>query len=89
MANSIILIVVGVLLVSSVLFSYDKYAARMGRWRIPELLLHTLELLGGVFVVVPLMYILHHKNKKFSYFIFTYLILLVWLIGVWFVFSYD
>lgn len=78
---------VGMLLASGMLFSYDKYAARIGRWRIPEMLLHILELLGGVFIVLPLMYILRHKNKKFSYFIFTYIILLVWFAGLWLIFS--
>lgn len=50
-------------------YGYDKKAARQGKWRIPELHLHTLELLGGTIGAVMGQRFFHHKNKKRSYMI--------------------
>lgn len=65
--------------VAASVFAADKKAAGKGRWRVPEKVLHLLEFLGGVFIVIPMMYIIRHKNRKFSYFVWTYLILLLWI----------
>ena len=48
----------------------------------PEKVLHLFELLGGVFVIVVLMQVAHHKRQKQSYYIRTYLILALWLAGL-------
>jgi len=50
-------------------FAYgrDKKCAEHGEWRIPEIQLHTLELLGGTIGAVCGQKIFHHKNKKKSY----------------------
>jgi uncharacterized membrane protein YsdA (DUF1294 family) len=64
---------------SGMIFAYDKKAAIKGRHRIPEKTLHILEILGGVFANILLMYILRHKNRKFSYWIWTWLALIGWL----------
>ncbi|VBB48244.1 putative membrane protein [uncultured Paludibacter sp.] len=69
-------------LITAILFIYDKIAAQKEWTRIPEYLLHFLELSGGVFAVIPLMYIIRHKNLKFKYYVVTYLILLLWIVGV-------
>ena len=66
-------------LITAVLFIYDKISAQKSARRIPEYTLHFFELLGGVFVVMILMYLIHHKNRKFKYYIVTYLILTVWI----------
>ncbi len=66
-------------LIGVFIFAVDKRAAKRGRRRIPEKILHLFELLGGVFLMLPAMHIFHHKNKKFGYYILTYLILLVWI----------
>jgi len=62
-------------------FVYDKYAAIQKKKRIKESTLHLLELAGGVFSVIFLMYIIRHKNRKSSYYFVTYLILLLWVCG--------
>jgi Predicted membrane protein len=72
-------------LVSGFTFSYDKNAAIKAHRRVPERTLHLLELSGGVFLVWVLMYLLRHKNRKFSYNIITYLILSGWVITGWFI----
>jgi Predicted membrane protein len=64
---------------SGILFSWDKRAARNGLRRVPEIRLHLFELMGGVFVNWILMYTIRHKNKKFSYYAVTYLLLFLWI----------
>lgn len=50
-------------------FAYgrDKKCAQRGEWRIPEVQIHTLELLGGTLGAIAGQKIFHHKNKKKSY----------------------
>lgn len=72
-------------LLAAVLFCCDKRAAVQHRRRVPEMVLHLMELVGGVFIIVPLMYIIRHKNRKFKYYAVTYLILAVWIAAIyWF-----
>ncbi len=66
--------------VSGILFAFDEYAAIKGRRRVPEQTLHFSEILGGVFANIVLMYVLRHKNRKFSYWIWTWLLMIGWLI---------
>jgi len=66
-------------IISSILFVYDKHAAKSGNRRIPEKTLHLFEVLGGAFVNLLLMYTLRHKNRKSSYYIWTWLFLFAWL----------
>lgn len=73
-------------IISAILFAYDKHAAKKHKWRIPEKVLHTTELLGGVFVIIPLMYLIHHKSRKSSYYLITYFVLILWL-GAIYLFS--
>ena len=74
-------------LLSGFIFAYDKNAAIRGRRRIPERTLHILELLGGVFANLLLMYTLHHKNRKFSYCAWAWVIMIGWVIIIYRVYS--
>ena len=74
-------------ILSGIVFAYDKYAAKRNRRRIPEITLHFLEMLGGVFINIILMYIIHHKNRKFSYWVWTWLILISWLVLIFKIFN--
>ncbi|MEI8085780.1 MAG: DUF1294 domain-containing protein [Paludibacter sp.] len=67
-------------LLSGILFSYDKQAARKNRRRIPETTLHTFELVGGAFANIMLMYTLRHKNRKFSYYWVTWVVMIGWVV---------
>ena len=78
-ANIVILYFGCINLISAVLFSSDKVAAIRNRKRVPEIVLHGLELAGGVFFNLILMYFIHHKNRKFSYWIWTWFILIIWV----------
>jgi len=66
-------------IISSILFYIDKHNAVNGRFRVNESLMHFIELLGGVFMIFLLMYILRHKNRKLDYFLVTYAILVFWI----------
>lgn len=72
---------IAVSLITSIAFIYDKNAAISSKRRVPERTLHLLELFGGVFAVVALMYLIRHKNRKSSFYVVTYLILVLWITG--------
>ncbi len=69
-------------LVSGLIFAYDKYAAKRNKKRLPEQTLHFFEFIGGVFANIFLIYIIRHKNRKFNYWIWTWLIFIGWLLGL-------
>lgn len=48
-------------------YGHDKHAAQNHQWRVPEMQLHTLEVLGGTIGAIAGQKIFHHKNKKKSY----------------------
>lgn len=75
-------------LISAGLFIFDKDSAKRNGQRIQEATFHLLELLGGVFAVIVMMYAIRHKNRKFKYFIITYLILFLW-IGVFLMIRFE
>jgi uncharacterized membrane protein YsdA (DUF1294 family) len=65
---------------SGILFAYDKQAAISNKRRVPEFKLHLFEILGGVLANIILMYTLRHKSRKFRYWVWTWLIMIVWAI---------
>ncbi len=69
-------------IISALIFISDKRKAQKKLRRIPEKTLHIFELLGGVFSILPLMYFIRHKNRKFSYYWFTWLMILLWTGGI-------
>jgi|GEM_PF-893911 len=66
-------------LLSGIIFFIDKKNAINGSRRIPEFTLHLLELFGGVFANIVLMYAIRHKNRKISYWIWTWVIMIGWI----------
>jgi uncharacterized membrane protein YsdA (DUF1294 family) len=73
--------------ISGIVFAYDKWAAISKRQRISELALHLLELPGGAFENLLIMYTLRHKNRKFSYWVWTWVIAIVWLLVIYHLYS--
>lgn len=73
-------------LAGACVFVADKRLAKQGRERVAERTLHLLEALGGCFSILPLVYIIRHKNRKPSYFLWTwafafmYVAVLYWLL---------
>jgi len=76
-------------LASGFLFAYDKYSSTKNLKRIPEKTLHFFELLGGGFANIILMYIIRHKNRKLSFWIWTWLILIGWVLIIYFLKRYK
>jgi uncharacterized membrane protein YsdA (DUF1294 family) len=54
-------------LITFALYAFDKSAARRGRWRIPEYLLHLLALLGGWPGALAVQQVIRHKSRKLRF----------------------
>lgn len=67
--------------ISVLTFSIDKSQSKNNKRRVPEKVLHILELMGGVFGIIVSMYLIHHKSSKWQYYIITYIILLAWILA--------
>lgn len=78
-------------LIAAMVFSFDKYCAEHHRWRVPERVLHLFELLGGWMVILVLMRGIHHKCSKRSYYLWTYLIVFLWVaaMSLWIYLNYT
>jgi len=76
------LIIIG--LISAVFFIGDKQKAKKKKYRFSEKTLHYFEFAGGIFAILPLMYIIRHKNRKQKYYIWSYIALFSWLIFLFF-----
>ena len=63
-------------------YAYDKSMALKDKWRTPEATLHLLELLGGWPAALITQYTIRHKNKKTSFQIIFWLIIISHLIGL-------
>ena len=74
-------------LVTFVAFACDKRAARLGRCRTPERLLHVLELLGGFPGAMFAQRMLRHKSYKLRYRLALWAIaalhILAWGVFLW------
>lgn len=77
----IYLYLLGINIISSILFICDKENAKKQRYRVKESHLHFLEILGGIFSIFPLIFLIRHKSKKPSYYIISLLIMSTWIIG--------
>jgi hypothetical protein len=66
-------------LLASILFCVDKRRAAKDKRRIPESILHLFELVGGIFAIIFLMFIIRHKNQKMSYKLVSFVILALWI----------
>lgn len=69
----------GINCVTLICYAIDKRKARSGSWRIPEIQLHTMELLGGWFGAHIGQQYLRHKSSKLSYRLVFWIIVLLWL----------
>jgi uncharacterized membrane protein YsdA (DUF1294 family) len=83
--NYFIIYLIVINICSGIFFFYDKiisiFFTRKSKYlkRIPEYIIHILELLGGIFIIILLMYLIRHKNKKVKYYFVTYAIFILWL----------
>ena len=82
----IYLLIVGV--IGVIMLCTDKYKATHEKWRIKERTLHIMEFLGGIFLMLPTMYIIRHKNRKVAYNWISWTAIILWVAALvyWFYF---
>ena len=66
-----------------ILYAYDKKAAKNEWGRIPEMVLHLFELLGGSVFAFIAQQVLRHKNRKLSFQVVFWIIVIVQIASVW------
>ena len=72
-------------LVTVVAYFVDKNAAKKGAWRVSEMGLHLLELLGGSPAAFVSQKLFHHKTKKKSFQLFFLFVLALQLAIIYYV----
>lgn len=73
-------------LATFVLYGVDKMQAKRGGWRCPEVLLHTLALIGGFIGGWAGMFLFRHKTQHPEFKLILALATLLWLGVAYFVF---
>ena len=63
-------------------YSFDKFRARIGASRVSEKNLHLLSLLGGFFGASLSMVLFRHKIKKTSFLLKYFFIIFLWICAV-------
>ena len=77
-------------LLTFVVYWFDKWMARSQGWRIPELVLWGLALVGGSIGALLAVELLHHKNRKLSFQLVLWFIVLLQIaagVGYYYYFS--
>ena len=75
-------------LVTIIAYGIDKRAAKKKQWRVSEMQLHTLELLGGWVGAFIAQKIFHHKTKKKSYRLVFWLMLILQVILIYYILTF-
>lgn len=65
----------GINLVTFLVYGADKRRARRGSWRVPEVTLLTLAVLGGAGGALLAMVLFHHKTRKARFYVTVPLVL--------------
>ena len=79
MAFLLAILVVGMNVLSFALMSLDKYAAKQGKWRVPEKTLFLVTACFGGLGGVLGMYLLRHKTRHWYFQLFFPILLIVQL----------
>lgn len=69
----------GINVLTALVYGLDKVAAKMQKWRIPERVLLSLAAVGGTIGAMIGMYGFHHKTRKAKFYIGVPLILFLQL----------
>ena len=88
MLNYLIIYLLAVGVIGVIMLCTDKYKATHEKWRIKERTLHIMEFLGGIFLMLPMMYVIRHKNRKVAYNWISWTAIILWTAGLvyWFYF---
>ena len=75
-------------IVTFIAYGRDKSCAKQGEWRIPEIQLHTLELLGGTIGAFIGQRFFRHKIKKKSYLAIFWVTIIIQLGIIFYISNY-
>ena len=70
---------IGINILSFLLYGFDKYLAKNRLYRISEYSLFVLSFFGGSIGSILGMTIFHHKTKKISFWILNIIFLIIWI----------
>ena len=70
---------VGINIVTFLIYGVDKYCARYNRYRISEYTLFVLSFFGGSIGAILGMKIFRHKTKKNKFWLINFLFLIMWI----------
>lgn len=70
-------------LISFIIYGIDKFSSKHKLYRIPEVFLFLLSIVGGGLGSLLGMYIFRHKTKKVLFYIVNYLCLGIWIYIIW------
>ncbi len=88
MQKAILIYLIFINIAAFVVYTFDKYRARVNARRISENRLHQLSLLGGFVGASLSMFIFRHKIKKISFMLTHIFIILLWMAGIFYYFNY-
>ncbi len=77
---------IGINILTFLIFGIDKWKARRGKWRIPEDTLIWMSIVGGSIGALVGMYLFRHKTQKRKFNLGIPVILLAQAILTWFLF---
>ena len=66
-------------IISFFLYGLDKYLAIKKKFRISEISLYVVSLIGGCFMGIIGMKLFHHKTRKISFWIVNVISLILWI----------
>ena len=66
-------------IISFILYGLDKYFAIKNKYRISEISLFIVSLIGGCFMGIISMKLFHHKTRKISFWIVNILSFFLWI----------
>ena len=87
MIKGLIYYLLGINLLTFLLYGIDKWKARQAQWRIPEATLLTLAVLGGSVGALLGMAVFHHKTKHKKFALGLPLILLAHVALAYFIYT--
>ena len=77
--------IIGVNVLAYFIYGIDKGKAKFHKWRIPEMILLNLSLIGGVFGSIMGMNLFHHKTKKILFKIVNTICFIIYVIIIYYI----
>lgn len=66
-------------IISFILYGLDKYLAIKKKFRISEISLYVVSIIGGCFMGIVGMKLFHHKTRKITFWIVNVISIIIWI----------